>query len=184
MQMSLGTRAGVAVACGLAGAALTFAASFLIQPKYESTATFAARGEDLPQQFTRDVQIPIRSRAVLTKIINERDLYRRERTSQPLEDVIGQMTRAIVIQPSSPHVLKVSFSYEDATLAQQTAQDLAARLTRSDASLRLESLDPPSVPRRVSPARANIAIFGLGGGLLLGLILLVILPSPRNRKSV
>ena len=182
MHMSFGTRAGIAVACGLFGAMLTFGASFLMQPKYESTATLAARGEDLAQQFTRVPQVSIRSRSVLTGIIAARGLYKRERNSRTTADLINQMNRSILLIPSTRHVLKVSFTYEDAALAQQVTQDLAAGLMSTDSGLHLESLDPPSPPRRVSPARANMAIFGLGAGLLLGLVLLVILPSPQRLK--
>jgi uncharacterized protein involved in exopolysaccharide biosynthesis len=174
MQMSFSTRAFIALACGIIGALVTFGASFLMQPKYKSTATFAVP-EPIPSPQLLTELAGLRDRSALANIIQTRGLYPRERASQPIAKVLDKMNFAIMASPTSPHILTVSFIYEDAALAQQAANDLAARLTD------LEVLDPPSLPRKpVSPAPVNMAIFGMGAGLLSALVLLVILPSPRH----
>src|SRR5579862_9443956 len=77
----------------------------------------------------------ILSRTVLTTIINSFGLYQRERSRMPIEDVIEQMKKNILIQPitSSTGVadrvpaFAVSFSYENRLLAQRVVQDLVSR---------------------------------------------------------
>ena len=77
----------------------------------------------------------ILSRTVLTTIINSFNLYQRERSRMPIEDVIEQMKKNILIQPvasstgSADHVpaFAVSFSYENRLLAQRVVQDLVSR---------------------------------------------------------
>ena len=77
----------------------------------------------------------ILSRTVLTTIINSFGLYQRERSRMPIEDVIEQMKKNILIQPvASPTgtadripAFAVSFSYENRLLAQRVVQDLVSR---------------------------------------------------------
>jgi polysaccharide chain length determinant protein (PEP-CTERM system associated) len=77
----------------------------------------------------------ILSRTVLTTIINSFGLYQRERGRMPIEDVIEQMKKNILIQPvASPTgtadripAFAVSFSYENRLLAQRVVQDLVSR---------------------------------------------------------
>ena len=77
----------------------------------------------------------ILSRTVLTTIINTFDLYKRERSRMPIEDVVEQMKNSIQIQPvSSPtgtvdHIpaFAVSFSYDNRLTAQRVVQDLVSR---------------------------------------------------------
>ena len=77
----------------------------------------------------------ILSRTVLTTIINSFGLYQRERSRMPIEDVIEQMKKNILIQPvasstgSADHLpaFAISFSYENRLLAQRVVQDLGSR---------------------------------------------------------
>ncbi len=77
----------------------------------------------------------ILSRSVLTTIINSFDLYKRERSRMPIEDVVEQMKSAIQIQPvASPTgtadripAFAVSFSYDNRLTAQRVVQDLVSR---------------------------------------------------------
>jgi capsular polysaccharide biosynthesis protein len=178
MQMSIWSRAAVAVTCAVAGTALAFGASFFMTPKYESSATFVLAGPGLPQLDVKEV----RNQATLTGIIEARGLYQRERSRQSMDAVFNMMNRAIRVSPISPNVVKVSFTYEDAALAQATAMDLARQFIKD---FQVKALDVPNLPRHpVSPSSFNMAIFGLGGGLLLGLVLLVILPGGQPRVSL
>lgn len=77
------------------------------------------------------------SRPQLTTIITTYDLYRRERESRPMEDVIEKMKRDIGISPVGQLAIqnqrmpisafRVSFKYSDRFKAQKVTQDLVGR---------------------------------------------------------
>ena len=77
----------------------------------------------------------ILSRTQLTNIINTFNLYQRERARMPIEDVIENMKKDILIQqvasPTSASdripAFAISFSYENRLLAQRVVQDLGSR---------------------------------------------------------
>lgn len=77
----------------------------------------------------------ILSRTVLTTIINTFNLYTRERSRMPIEDVIEQMKKNIQILPvvsptaTTDHIpaFAVTFSYANRLLAQRVVQDLVSR---------------------------------------------------------
>jgi polysaccharide chain length determinant protein (PEP-CTERM system associated) len=77
----------------------------------------------------------ILSRSVLTTIINTFNLYQRERSNMPIEDVIELMKKNIQILPvASPTstadripAFAVTFSYENRLTAQRVVQDLVSR---------------------------------------------------------
>jgi uncharacterized protein involved in exopolysaccharide biosynthesis len=149
-------------------------------PKYESTATFVL-AEPGVQQLDADAA-QVRNQATLTGIIEARGLYQRERSRQSAQAVVDEMNHAIRVSPVSSGIVRVSFTYEDPALAQTAVMDLANQFIKN---FQVKALDVPGLPRRpVSPSRANIAIFGLGGGLLLALVLLVILPGGQPRDSL
>jgi len=86
----------------------------------------------------------ILSRGVLTTIINTYDLYKRERTRVPIEDILDEMHKKILVEPvvgssqntntRSIPAFSVKFSYSDRYLAQRVVQDLVGRFI--DASVR------------------------------------------------
>ena len=77
----------------------------------------------------------IMSRTVLTTIINTFNLYQRERSRMPIEDVIELMKKDIqiapVASPTGPNdrvpAFAVTFAYENRLLAQRVVQDLVSR---------------------------------------------------------
>jgi polysaccharide chain length determinant protein (PEP-CTERM system associated) len=77
----------------------------------------------------------ILSRTVLTTIINTFNLYQRERSRMPIEDVIELMKKDIQIIPVASSTsatdrvpaFAVQFSYENRLLAQRVVQDLVSR---------------------------------------------------------
>src|SRR5579863_7657460 len=97
----------------------------------------------------------ILSRTVLTTIINTFGLYPRERSREPIEDVIEQMKKKIEILPvagtaTGPDrfpAFGVQFSYENRYLAQRVVQDIVSRFI--DANIRT-GRTPPSRPRSSS----------------------------------
>jgi polysaccharide biosynthesis transport protein len=77
----------------------------------------------------------ILSRSVLTNIIHSFGLYPRELSRMPIEDVIEQMKKNILIQPVASSTggsdrlpaFAVTFSYENRLLAQRVVQDLVSK---------------------------------------------------------
>jgi polysaccharide chain length determinant protein (PEP-CTERM system associated) len=77
----------------------------------------------------------ILSRTTLTNIINTFNLYQRERTRMPIEDVVEEMKKNILIQPVASSTgaadrvpaFAITFSYENRLLAQRVVQDLGSR---------------------------------------------------------
>jgi polysaccharide biosynthesis transport protein len=77
----------------------------------------------------------ISSRGNLTNIINLYDLYRRDRSRKPMEDIVEQMRRAIKIGSVVPlaqgdreiSAFKITFSYENRIVAQKVTADLVSR---------------------------------------------------------
>jgi uncharacterized protein involved in exopolysaccharide biosynthesis len=77
----------------------------------------------------------ILSRSVLTTIIQNKNLYPKERVRQPMEDVVELMHSNIHVEPLMPTngsnrvipAFAIQFSYENKYLAQQVVSDLMSR---------------------------------------------------------
>jgi polysaccharide biosynthesis transport protein len=75
----------------------------------------------------------IESRGTLTEIITTYNLYLKERSREPLEDVIEDMKKKIGVDPLGQSTnrqvpaFRVSFSYPDRHLAQKVVQELISR---------------------------------------------------------
>lgn len=77
----------------------------------------------------------ISSRGNLTNIINLYDLYRRDRSRKPMEDIVEQMRRDIKISNVIPlsqgekeiSAFQISFSYDNRIVAQKVTADLVSR---------------------------------------------------------
>jgi hypothetical protein len=122
------------------------------------------------------------TRAALTEIITNRNLYYEQRQHMPLEDVVEQM-RAKDIRISNvvgfdtggqrTPAFQVSFAAPDGGTAQLVTRDIAQRLTTAQRNVapdaRIEVLEIANLPvQPMSPARQNFAIAGLLAGLFLG----------------
>jgi len=87
----------------------------------------------------------IRSRNVLTSIIQSKNLYPKDRVRMPMDDVVEEMHKDIVVAPLVPAnsnnrvipAFLIQFTYENKYLAQQVVADLMSRFL--DASLRNNS---------------------------------------------
>lgn len=86
----------------------------------------------------------IESRAILTNVVNTYNLYLKERSREPMEDVLATMQKAIKIEPlgvnTNGHTVpafKVSFSYPDRRQAMKVTEDLISKFI--EASTRDES---------------------------------------------
>jgi polysaccharide biosynthesis transport protein len=77
----------------------------------------------------------ISSRGNLTNIINLYDLYKRDRSRKPMEDIVEEMRKDIKIGSVVPlsqgekqiSAFQISFAYEDRLVAQKVAADLVSR---------------------------------------------------------
>jgi hypothetical protein len=94
----------------------------------------------------------------LTELVVANNLYQRERSRVPLEDVLDEMRKHIHTSPVNPYsAFAIAFDYGDRQMAQKVTQDLVARFMegnlRQPNGLNLEVLDPARLP--LSPIRPN-----------------------------
>jgi succinoglycan biosynthesis transport protein ExoP len=118
----------------------------------------------------------ILSRTVLTTIINTFGLYPRERSREPIEDVIEQMKKKIEILPvagtaTGPDrvpAFGVQFSYENRYLAQRVVQDIVSRFidanirNRSNATFQTTQFikdETDSAKKQLDAAESKVAAF-------------------------
>lgn len=135
--------------------------SYLWPDQYKSEAIIQVKPQQVPQNLVQPVvnqdlldQINtmtnyIKSRSVLTSIIRNFDLYKRELARRPLEDVIQTMQNNIVVAPVAQSVtttgarsiaaFSVSFKYENKYDAQKVVQDLVGKFLSQHTMLRSES---------------------------------------------
>ena len=184
----------LALFLSVVGLAIATAVSFLIPNVYESRATMQLVGASDTQQeleFIEQVKAEVTSRNSLATLIQDPrlNLYARERTREPLEDVEDEMRRntQVLIAPKQA-VFTVTFRYPDQNLAHVVVQSLVTMFInaamRARQPRRLELLDPPSLPEKpISPNRAMIAATGFIGGLLLASVLSLFGRRPQYRES-
>ncbi|HLH39543.1 MAG TPA: hypothetical protein VKX39_10385 [Bryobacteraceae bacterium] len=122
--------------------------AYLWPDSYVSQAVIMIKPQQIPESMVQSsvnqqifdrlnaMEQEVRSRAVLTTIINTYDLYKRERAREPIEDVIDTMNKNIAVnvvgQPSTTRTVPafaVQFTYSDRYMAQRVTQDLVARFT-------------------------------------------------------
>ena len=190
MQMKTWSFGRIVSVCGLAGLLLAGIVTFLLMPyPYRSTATLKITPLDVDELGS--VAQAAFTRNALTSIINDQNLYRRERSSRPMEDVVEAMRRAIVVRPVGPNLAQVSFSYNDPVQAQRVSQDLVARIIFANLNLRADGIIPSDRTKEerielVAPAdegkkqiegkaRTAMTSLGLPAGMLLGVVLALIL---------
>jgi uncharacterized protein involved in exopolysaccharide biosynthesis len=140
------------------GTVAGLAAAFLLPRSYRSTATLLVESQELPSEVAgapvtsiidqriAKIRQQILSRPDLIDLIQNNDLYTRERASQPLSKVIDEMRDAVTISPvnadidragnggSTTIAFTLSFDYPEAVKAQLVAQDFVDRLMKLDAS--------------------------------------------------
>ncbi len=194
MQLSMGK--GIYLKLGAAFAALGMviaaAASFVAPRLYISSAVIrvapgsASRLEEVSDQPLFSAIQVVCSRVSLSEIIQrpKLDLYQRDRSLKPLEDVIEQMRHDLRISrvPSQDRSLgiRVAFLYADPQKARQVVGVILSRLVEESASQNLpaewkrqnlEVVDPPTMPAQpVSPHRLVFVGVGCAIGILSGLI--------------
>ncbi len=114
----------------------TYVSEGIIKVEQQQLPTSLVQGvmtQDILDQIN-SMKEQIESRAILTNIVTTYNLYPKERSRQPLEDVLDGMRKDIKVDPlgvtTQGHTVPafmVSFSYPDRHQAMKVVQDLIAR---------------------------------------------------------
>ena len=136
MQMTTWNFGKITAAFGLAGAILCGALSFIALPdKYTSYCTLRLTksllsGDPQPatdntEEFVKNLIQDALARKALADIINRQGLYQRERTREPMEDVVDRMRHDVSFERiGESSAFHVSFRYSDAEQARRTEQEV------------------------------------------------------------
>src|SRR5262249_22838429 len=136
-------------------------------------------------------QQEVLSRQSLASVIQDPglSLYRADRRTYPMEDIIQNMRdTAIRIEPVDAKLpfqdgapaFRVAFEYADRKAAQGVVRALVSRLNdanvrwahKTSLAVNLEVIDPPNLPEKaIDPGRLAIIGAGLAGGFVLGLLI-------------
>jgi capsular polysaccharide biosynthesis protein len=187
----------VTVACAVVGMLAAAAISFAMPVHYLSKAllTVTPADESTPEAANDAMRRSIFNRDILASVIENHQLYARERSHMSLDEAVEKMRRniqVISLLPSSPEnrgTLRfyVQFDNPDRFVAQQVNQDLMSRFIEENLNPQLEShsvfrvLDVPSLPLTPdAPNRTQFAAVGLLAGLLFGLNLSMAVRSRRG----
>jgi len=185
MTWNFGT---ITLAGSLAGVLVAGAVSFAVPAHYVSRAVVTARPADEVTRGTADdvLKQTVFNREVLSALIQDDNLYPRERERIPLDEVIDKMTKniqVISILPPSPGNRQTltfffQFDYRRRDLAQKVNQQLLVRFLDGNLNAQPNSTfsvdTPPSLPLAPSaPNRPLFAAIGLFSGLIVGVILAV-----------
>jgi len=195
MQMKTWSFGRIVTVCGIVGVLLAGAVAFSMPYQYRSTATLKMEPDS--EVFDRLAQTAL-TRNALTSVVNNFNLYPRERTRMPMEEVIDDvMRREIRVRRVAPNLAQVSFAYEDPVQAQRVGQDLVGRIIAANLDLRVDAIIPSDRTKGerielVAPAdegkrqiegkaRTAMTSLGLPAGLLIGVMLALIL---RRRAPI
>lgn len=154
---------------GLAGLMVGLGAWLLMPDQYASIAILKVgvpRGGD-PKMAA------LLSDQFLGGLIEKYKLYPSKHGKAPLEEIAGEMRRAIQIVPvgggGEASVVEVAFRYGDAASAQSVTADLVKQWTDSRAVRSLEILEGARHPHApASPNLEKLCIWGVMAGVLIG----------------
>ena len=179
------------VGCALAGAAVASSAAMLIHDQYVSTALMRVgpvEGSVSPVVWMHRLTGEVLSIESLVGFVTlpAFDLYRRDRYRHPPNELAAQLlAHNIYTEPVESPLsealpeLRISFSYPDASIAQQGARELTGKFEEINYLLSEEQKETPtpivylmetaSLPQKpVSPNRIAIALGGLAAGAAVG----------------
>jgi uncharacterized protein involved in exopolysaccharide biosynthesis len=148
MQLSVPAFPKLAFMLSITGLLAGLAISFVVDPRYVSTATMTLGGSlvnspspgvrpNLREYFAQ-MQNEILSRTSLSTIIQDPnlELYMSERAKIPLEDVIEKMRKDTPITIEAPGsnylVVRITFAYPDPIKARNTVQALIAKFIENN----------------------------------------------------
>ncbi|MCU1263121.1 MAG: lipopolysaccharide biosynthesis [Bryobacterales bacterium] len=183
MQLTHGNSLKLVIGLAIAGALIASAfCVFALPDRYLATGVFGMpEAADRAESVRRvaGIQQKVLSRRSLAEVIQKQDLYSKERNTTPLEDVIEQMRRDLHMNLLRSNSFNVSFIYPDRFKAENTVNDLMARM-KSEGALNI--LTPPALPQKpAAPNRLRIACFGLGLGFLTGVAVAIVMRMRTGR---
>ncbi len=170
--------------CALAGMMIAGVMAWRAPSHYQSVAVLRMPGEmnDDSLDKLNKAEVEILSRRSLAALIQRENLYPKERTREPLEDIVARMRNQdvqirILSVPGSKApagAFTLAFDGDDPARAQAVTRDLTTRfVTAMQPAAPLEVLDPASLPERAfAPNRAAWAAAGLFLGLAAGFAIL------------
>jgi polysaccharide biosynthesis transport protein len=144
------------LACLLIGLALGFGAAFGLPRTYRSTATLLVQSQDLPttlvdsptngavEQRIARIREQVLSRGDLIQLIEQNDLYTRERRTEPLSKIIEKMRHATNVGALSSDIgqqsatqnntiaIAMSFDYAERVKAQAVLQSFVSKFLSMD----------------------------------------------------
>ncbi len=174
----------VLLAGGILGAILAYGISITLPKSYTSKSSLQVGGIAEPRGMVNTLTERVLSRATLTHMIQDLDLYARERSQKPIEDVVERMRRNIRIESLTDETFSIEYNYEDPSIARRVNQGLVSRFI--DENLRQYSSGAAPKDRggflrlqtpatlQLTPTFPNwrlITSLGLAGGLVIGAIL-------------
>jgi len=185
-----------------AGLLVGFAAAFAFTPQYASHAVVrVSPGEDnrAIADSINQLSQEVLKRAALVEMIDRMDLYRNERSTTPMEDIIENFRKNIRItavpvfeKRGRVTAFDLAFIYPDSKVAQLAVDNLIHRFLDENIRARrgalrhgmtLEVLDPANLPAEaIVPNHRNIAVVGLVSGLFLSGLLALALHFRRKRQ--
>lgn len=150
-------RRWLVIAPAMLGIAGSVAAAFLLPETYSSSALMIVQSSQLPTEVTGEgqsevvdrriarIRQQITSRPDLVSLIEKHGLYRDQRASSALSEIVEDMRSAIELKPTTADLpgkmaeqrtvaVRLSFVYEDAPKTQAVAQDLMQKLLELDAA--------------------------------------------------
>ncbi len=157
----------VTLTCAAAGLALGLAFWAARDPKFNTQMTVAPSGD------TNAAIEAALTRSELSRLVRQLDLYRAERSRQPMEEVVTLMRGDIHLQNAPNGPLTLAFRYPDAQKSEQATAWLARQIGRP-----IEKSGPLPVGRDL-PAAFTMALAGAASGLLIGLLF-----RPKARRLV
>ena len=188
MQLKTWSFGRIVIVCGIAGLLAAGAVAFSMPYRYRSTMTLKMKPDS--EAFERLAQAAF-TRQTLTNVIDDWNLYTRERRRMPIENVIDDvMRREIRFRRVASNLLQVSFAYEDPVQAQRVSQDLVGRLIADNLGFRGEAISPrdrtkgaqidlivtaDQPKKQIETKRFGVAALGLPTGMLLGVVLALVL---------
>ncbi len=188
MQVLRGDGIYLKLATGFAllGMVAGLAASLAAPRQYTSSATLLV-APALEQPLLLAIQ-NVASRPSLSEIISRKDLdlYHRERSQMPLEDVIANMNHDLQIHlardKGSGVTVGVNFHYRDPRAAQATVDAIVNKLNRESKLTIVQAASLPTTPTSRNLLTSLLA--GMSIGLLLGWFIALSVRQPRRTLLV
>jgi hypothetical protein len=202
MQMTSWSFVRTVLVCSLAGAVAAVAMSFALPKKYVSQTLISV---DTPNPAAVDKYIAGQVRdsldsPFLASIIEQQNLYPRERARMPLSDVVDSMKKNITIlrvqtrDGKSASALILYFAYSDPHVAQRVDEELTSGFAVSNLRAAINhssDVSRPPMTFRVehvanlpqNPTFPKPRLFG-AGGLLAGLVGGLVVATIAGRRRL